>query len=479
MEYDKEYEVVIDTKQPDRLFALVTYAIALVCLLCGLLLPLNGTGFTAAAMLGLQLPAAFNNIVPLDALSAIADKFPFAYADPVHIGSFELFANDLFLLLYALATVCAIVALIPAIVSTVAKKNEKNIPLNVASFIEGFALTALTLLVLGILDSADTIADFNCYALMIAFGGTFLMLVLQAFYYKKGSGAIKFVLALISLLTVVFTLNDVAKILPFTENGLKALQSDWLGIGFVDDVNAHNFIALFLLSEKPFTPDIALNTLNVFVIMATYLAILNCILDIWGLGKKTNKIMPVANLIRYAIEAVLAIVVIVIPFFITDLKVGLFAILLGISALISLLINLLRLLSFKKKAAEAQQEDLFDGEEDLFATEQKPVAAVEKAEPKRPEPVQTESSKTSFYAPMIYYGPTDDFIRSLNNDLKIEFSRVFLERKSNPLTFIPDYVVGGKNDRFFNAVFIYYGRICELVSDGLMNAIYKQANIMR
>lgn len=494
MGYDTEYEVT-ETKQTGKPFALITYVIALVCLIVGLFLPLNGAQIDIGAMIGLQLPAAVNSLIKLDFLSQIAAQFPLLYGYELAIGETAINVGAILLILYALVVVCGIIALIPAIVSTVRNVNEKNIPLNAASFIEICAVVVLSVLTVFSLNDAlatGTIADFGAYPLIIAFGGTFLMLALQAFRYKKGSGAVKFVLALISLITVLFVLFDITKILPFLSDAMAAVNSDSFGAGIVGGTSAMDYLAI--LVGAPLSQNAGEATLQIFIMATAYLTVINCVLDVMGLGKKTNFFMLVSNLVRYALEAVLAIVLIIIPLCIEGYALGLFAIVLAVCALISFFINLGRTLSYKKKAAD--EEDLFDGEENMFeneTTERRvrtkekapaaPAVYAEKPEPvkpaEKPEQHPAESSKNSFYAPMIYYGPTDDFIRSLNNDLKIEFSRVFLERKSNPLTFIPDYVVGGKNDKFFNSVFIFYGRICDLVSDGLMNAIYKQANMMK
>ena len=43
---------------------------------------------------------------------------------------------------------------------------------------------------------------------------------------------------------------------------------------------------------------------------------------------------------------------------------------------------------------------------------------------------------------------------------------------------IPDYKVGGDNKKFFSVAFIYLGRIRGLVSDGLLNKMYKELNLL-
>ena len=78
----------------------------------------------------------------------------------------------------------------------------------------------------------------------------------------------------------------------------------------------------------------------------------------------------------------------------------------------------------------------------------------------------------------IYGGPTDDFIRKLSNDEKIEFARTFIEKSKGEIGNIPDYVIGGNNRMFFSSVFIYLGRIRGLISDNLLNKMYKELNMM-
>ena len=56
---------------------------------------------------------------------------------------------------------------------------------------------------------------------------------------------------------------------------------------------------------------------------------------------------------------------------------------------------------------------------------------------------------------------------------------MFIEHQHGKLAGVPDYVVSGQNEKFFSSVFIYMARIREHISDGLMNALYKQANMMR
>lgn len=77
-----------------------------------------------------------------------------------------------------------------------------------------------------------------------------------------------------------------------------------------------------------------------------------------------------------------------------------------------------------------------------------------------------------------YGGPTDAFINKLTNDERIEFAMTFIEKKKGDITNLPEYVIGGDNRKFFNSVFIYLGRLRGLISDGLLNKMFKELNMM-
>ena len=72
----------------------------------------------------------------------------------------------------------------------------------------------------------------------------------------------------------------------------------------------------------------------------------------------------------------------------------------------------------------------------------------------------------------------DEFMRKLTNDEKIEFAMTFIEKSKGNIGNIPEYVIGGNNRLFFSSVFIYLGRIRGLISDGLLNKMYKELNML-
>ena len=107
-----------------------------------------------------------------------------------------------------------------------------------------------------------------------------------------------------------------------------------------------------------------------------------------------------------------------------------------------------------------------------------PRSIIQEFKPVPPVNEQPQKEPQVYTIDTIYAGPTDDFIRKLSNDERIEFAKTFIEKVKGNIGAIPDYVVGGNNKKFFSGVFIYLGRIRGMVSDGLLNKMYKELNLL-
>ncbi|MDE6001070.1 MAG: hypothetical protein K2G96_01925, partial [Clostridia bacterium] len=102
--------------------------------------------------------------------------------------------------------------------------------------------------------------------------------------------------------------------------------------------------------------------------------------------------------------------------------------------------------------------------------------AAQESFPSYVPPVQQQSA---YKVNTVYQGPSDEFMRKLTNDEKIEFSMTFIEKSKGDIGKVPDYVIGGDNKKFFSSVFIYLGRVRNLISDGLLNKMYKELNMLK
>lgn len=513
-------------KPAKKWVALVTYAIALLCLLAGLLIPLgNVSGFKLENMLFWQLPAAVKDLTGFD-LKFGAANFTYGYKIPLFgLDVLNFNYSAIFALLYLVVAVAGLVGLIPVIAS----KKTSATALKTASVIEvlGAIVTGAMLLLQlanvtlnGYGEANAVLPEVWSYALIIAFGGSVLMLLVQSVAYKGGSGVIKFILFLLSAAAVFLAVYNVI--------------GGWMGIGgmveklpaavglngyyLLNDGTASFFGVTLLnalfngtLAATYITPAATLMKILLIVVLAlSLLVVINAVLDLMGTGKKTNKFMLIANVARYGLELVLVIVFVIFTFVVKEVSIGLFGWLLTVIALIQFIINIIRLVAFKPakktrksaKPAVVENEPAENGVENETESEEEAVdkKATKRAakEAKKAEKEAKKAEKAAraaeeaqaeeaaapvpndgsvYKVEPLYNGPVDDFIKKLSNSERIEFANLFLEH-SVILPNVPDYVVGGNNNKFFSSVFIYYARIRDRVSDGLLNKLYEQGNIM-
>lgn len=454
--------------------ALVTYIIALLALAAGLVLPITNLTFTGGGFHFKEAPvmqlggalASFG--LPLKSQLSILYAFP--------VQKFDLGGALLFY--YALTSAVALVLLIPAIV---AKPETSR---KVISVGELLPLTAL--LPLAALDVLKAYGIWNIN-LLGAFGVTLLMLVIQRIAYGKGSGVIKFILFILSAVAALFAALDLlsavpALFSPFGKiasalNGKKPFEAN-LGLYtvFGIPVTGRSLIvtALFNLFELFRASEPSITVANWFAFLTVCLVLFNLFLDMLGLGKKTNSLMIVSNVIRYSVEFAFIVALAITVLFMPS-SYGIMLYLLAIIALIQLLIQIIRAVVFRKAhrvAAAETVEAEEPAEENVYA----PAAIPEETAAASNEAYETRN--VYYNVNTIYNGPTDDFIKKLSTDEKVEFARLFLEKRTGASHGIPDYVVGGDNSRFFSMLFIYFARIRDIVSDGLMNKFYEEAKLM-
>lgn len=520
-----------DTKKsskPAKWVALATYAIALLCLLAGLLVPL--------APVTLKEAFKLDNMLIMQAFAALGafglnipfapETFVYSYASNVKLfGAIPAFnIGAVLVLLYVLVCIIALVCLIPVIASN----RYKATALKAASFAEILGAVVAGLFVLVQLGQfAVGTSEWNswAYAPIIALGGCALMMFIQSVAYRKGSGIIKFILVLLSVVAVFSALfaNVASDKLGGVVEKLPAFIKDYSLYNNGTAVFGVSLISALFTGEFStiFAGEILNKVLSGVVLVLGLLVVINAILDLMGLGKTTKLYMLVANIVRYVLELVLVILFIVFTFVLRGkgVTLGFFGYVLAVAALLQFIINLIRLLIFtarkKKKSkktkgaktavvagtvtagenAESTDEEKVDkiAEKRAAKEAKKAEKAAKKAAKQAEEEVEETDAETAAAetAPLVqkntdptvykveptYDGPVDDFIKKLTNAERIEFAYCFIE-KNVVLPNVPEYVVGGNNKKFFDSVFIYWARISSRVSDGLMNKLYEQGNIM-
>lgn len=497
-----------------NLTAIITYAVAFVCLLCGFLIPLNHYG-----LLAMQIPDALGQLIKAD--WAVGKPFVFKGANVGIFGftDFNLFAA--LFLLYALITFIGLIAVIPVVIGGIKGKSYAN---GFARFVE---ITASVILTIYVLLALTRMGAFQIsYSMLIALGGTLAATAVHAIIEKKGGGVIKLILFLLAAIAAIAMYDLPALIsakvsVKFAELAGKMKSASLI---FGSDTGSVAGISLLtLLIEAPAQFKTVLSTANItgkilytVTPALTLWIFISCIIDVIGLGTKSSRGAKICNCLRYAFSMLLIILVIVLAF-IGKFKPGVMLYVLAVVTLAQLIINIVRAaLATKKKKRDALYSDVPDNSSAALYAENRPAPMPARVRPMPsapapmpapmpvygvpepaevvPEPVAEEAPAAPEETPKaetvvethnvlytvntIYHGPTDDFIKKLTNEEKIEFSQVFLERSKGNLSNLPAYTIGGDNKKFFSGAFIYLGRWRDLVSDGLMNKMYNEMNTL-
>lgn len=507
-----------ENKKDNKKFApLITYLIATLFLVAGLLVPLGANGFGLSGMLAAQLPDAIRNIIGVPLWeNAVGERFttsvhltPFGMGIKFDIAAFAA-------LMYAVMTLIALVMIIPACLSGKTKKTCRKIAF-------GVEITAAIFLIVYTLSVCTVNVAFN-YAPFVALGGVLIILCAQSIIAFKRRGAVKTVLFWLSALTTLclFPLATLITVLagPLTEftsqigmgagtfgdsSGLKCLY-DFFGGGF-------ELYAVMTPAQLSYV---------IFATVTSFVIVYNLFADMVALSIKNKRYTLTLNLIRYIAALVLTGVTVVLgtAFKADGASVGFLSLpilaILFAQTIVALARLIKKIKAVKKKqaaraaAAAAPSPEALERNRQIYSAPEEaprvvatnpnpPVivnvnapAANERTEPApeayqqpAPQPVYQPAPETyqqpapqPVYQPAGYTGPTDGFIQKLSDEEKTEFCRIFIEKKKGALSYLPEYVVGGENRKFFSTVFIYFARVREIVSDELMNKFYEELNVM-
>lgn len=503
---------------------MITYVVALICLVVGFFYP-YGTVQGTDGMIAMQLPAVIDILFGTTFNVGAAFAFPVV---PIELFGIEaLLIENVYALLifaYAVVTVLGVLALLPVCISNRYKSTAKIF----ANIIELLALLVLSLYVLHDLCYLTTGLDFYDWAIYIVFGGVAIVYIVQNIASKGGSGVIKallFILSAVSVYAIFYLYGLMEKII----DPMNDLATNLNAVTYFLQTPLQSLAGFeygFLLFHGQFFGEMGLvaafgdagigELTILYCLLGTGLLVsLNFFLDMFGIAKKTNKAMLICNLVRYSLLLIL-LCIITITATLIEGKVGLMCYIVIIASVLALLINLIRFIRYIKvkkvnnSLSVATTEPAYDYygdnlyeqlESDTTPIVAQPAPVVEQVAAPAPAPVYQAPAAPVYQAPVtpvtpvapaksaeyqqvynvssIYNGPSDSFINKLTNDEKIEFAKVFLERRYGPLTVIPHYVFGGDNKKFFSAIFIYISRVREYLSNNLMNKIYEELNLLR
>ena len=551
-----------------KLVLLITYAVAVVCLLMGLFLPL----FNGKEILALELPNVFLNLInkpETDLGKAFSLSYPiyfFGKGKP-----FDFMA--LVVMLYALITFVSLLMLIPVCI-TFKKQTKAGAVIAYAMEIAA-ALTISLYLIIGLGALPEAKLSYN---MLIAFGGALAMLAVQSIASKKLPGFVKLVLLLLSSCAFLFlfgfwiTGSLGAKFLNFADK----LKCHPLFMVYTDQT-----VSGFLLLDGFFTAGPKTLLLGMTAkekaavclgLIVAVIVLVNFFIDIIGLATGAKRGELIFNVSRYLLE-LLAIAAAFITCAVCKYSPAFLLCLILIAAAAQFIISIVRLIMeyarSRKEVTEEQpiavesyfqpvynepaaapanevyednaqppvyndysndysypsaaetapeaEDNLLDtvsysepvGEELPYTLrDYKPAEEIkpEKPAPAEPNPeyiqlpqaqaprateipthnvYQTytpnvpETPERIYKVNTVYQGPTDEFMKKLTNNEKIEFSMIFIEKSKGDIGKVPDYIIGGDNKKFFSAVFIYLGRMRSIVSDGLLNKMYKELNMLQ
>ncbi len=382
---------VSETKKFNKYVLLATYCIAVVCLLAGLFVPL----FDGNKMLALQLPDALNTLAGRNII-ATENKFALAGLSIINFGSatFSLDFGALVVILYAAVTALALIAVIPAGIAF--RKSAKAgsaiaytfevaaviavIPAGIAfrksakagsAIAYTFEVAAVIVLSLYVFVELFLYPEIKTsYNMLIALGGALLMLIILGIANKKSTGVAKLFLFLLSAIAVLM-LFDFAEIIPALKDIRNSIhlypalyhdEGNYLGIKFLDMLFSGDFGGAFAAIT-----DTKLKTAIMLGTIASLTVILNYVIDVISLATDAKDKGLLFNVVRYVFE-LMVLVSLAITVAISGYGMGLFLIIIAVSALLRFAISLMRRLLAVKRAKLAKEFE----DAPMFARPSKP-----------------------------------------------------------------------------------------------------------
>lgn len=368
---------------------IVTYVIALLCLIAGLFAPLYGTsGSLTERMLFFYLPGVFDAATGKTLIATQGIWKPF---DELYLGTFfgkECNVLAWALLVYAAITVIGILFLIPVLAGN---KNKKTSAV-CAYIIEVAAALTLTVYALFALSGIAGAFGWDNYAVLIALGGALLILISQSIYNKNSLGVLKFFLFLLSAIAAI-ALFDLTVWITALASPLDSFAGK-LGatVGFVgDEIGAVYFTERMLEVQNIgnwLTGSVSEKILVLAAMITATLVVLNLLIDIIGLAtgsrlKKNDKINPnkgskIFGLVRYALEFIAALATLILLFVVDKNRLGFYLYIVGVIALVQTIIQIIRVCRLKKLAKDeepAKKTAFHDPELDKEYTEEYNVSA--------------------------------------------------------------------------------------------------------
>ncbi len=291
----------------------VTYCIALICILVGIFFPLgNLSTWSKDNLLFMMLPSALSIV-----LSTFGINFSFGNDMPEFDRSFTFYEGGVNFMAFAVVLL-AIVAVIGILflLPVLASKTESKAA-GCAYFVEILAIIALGFYTLLSIYVHTYEGDGLDLGIIIALGGTALMLIIQTLVRNGGLGLMKLIIVILGAISVfaVLNVNTLISAIPASidvGSGISVLFTDKFG-----GLDAIYGLFNGLLGGDTFDYISQLSGINgssiltqitsIIIAATAIMIVLNFFIDIICLSTKSRRSTTIFNIIRYVIEAALAI----------------------------------------------------------------------------------------------------------------------------------------------------------------------------
>lgn len=358
-----------DKNKSKKLLVVITYVIALLTILGGLLAPMYG-GVKAALdnMLAVNAIALLNNTLGVftkTPVIPVVGKFtPNTWT--TWTGYFDV--NSMLLVLYMLLCLLAVVMLLPVCLGKKEKKTSFACAMTIEILVLIVSVAYAALHTYQIIQNRapfvhteGSITTWQSYNMLLPLGGCLLMAIVQSIGVKGGIGVSKTIAVILSVLGVV-ALLDITIYIPVLKGGLtkfsEMLKCEELGFvvgtGFATP-NSIGFDAIYLLVHvmtyyKAMFANAWIGITYVLFFIVVALVLLNILCDIIGLatGKKfkghdgrepyRNAASNTFAIIRYVLTFVFALALALITLFkFDDVHPGLYLYLVIVLSFIQLI----------------------------------------------------------------------------------------------------------------------------------------------
>ncbi|MDE7305974.1 MAG: hypothetical protein K2N33_01150, partial [Clostridia bacterium] len=393
-----------ETKNPKKYAVVITYTIAVVFLLAGLFLPLTA----GKEMLALH----FLDVIKAMKSGAESEFFLAYPVDLFGLGKKLVDMTAWISFLYLVVTAVALIGFIPVGIST--KKQTRTASI-FAYVIETAAVLLLSVWLIIELEYVPEI-KFS-YSMLIALGGTLLMLVVLSCVNKRGTGGVKLALLIFSAIAFLMLFNwmvmipklakpltniaDKLKISPLFYGMTETINVGDATITSTTSSNGIGYIAA-LFESKTITQSLKFATaakdkaLIILALITALSVLLNYFIDVISLSTNAKKCGHTFNVARYAIE-IAAVVCLMVTIAVCKYKVGLLLIIILIAVAIQLAISVARLYRYIVAHRTPEQVAVKESRraERARSREEKAVLATEERERRAAEKERVAAEKKS------------------------------------------------------------------------------------